>query len=311
MYLRVGPRRPCAAEVQFVRSHTFTSSRTVTTKDIPQYHELFNPTLSVLKRLGGSGSITELLDELIDELGLSDEVAELPHGDGSYTEIGYRSAWARTYLKKAGLLDNSERGIWALTAEGLKTERVNPKELVRDVRQRDKERRELEGGEEGDDEEGAEGGWEAQLLAVLGAMDPIAFERLCQRLLRESGFTEVEVTKRSGDGGIDGHGLIRIGGLISFPVLFQSKRNAGNIGPDVVRDFRGAMMGRADKGLIITTGGFTREARREATRDGAPPIDLIDGQLLVVKLKELGLGVQVVTRQVEEVRVDPDWFGTV
>ena len=294
-----------------IRRHTFNSGGTVTTKDIPQFYDLFNPTLSVLKRLGGSGSNTEIVDELIDDLGISDEVAEIPHGDGSYTEIGYRSAWARTYLKKAGLLNNSNRGIWALTAEGLKTERVNPKELVRDVRQRDKQRGELEGSDEGSDEEGAEGGWEAQLLAVLGAMDPVAFERLCQRLLRESGFTEVEVTKRSGDGGIDGHGLIRIGGLISFPVLFQSKRHAGNIGPDVVRDFRGAMMGRADKGLIITTGGFTREARREATRDGAPPIDLIDGQLLVVKLKDLGLGVQVVTRQVEEVRIDPDWFQTV
>jgi len=119
------------------------------------------------------------------------------------------------------------------------------------------------------------------------------------------------VTRRSGDGGIDGHGLIRIGGLISFPVLFQSKRYASNIGPDVVRDFRGAMMGRADKGLIITTGGFTREARREATRDGAPPIDLIDGQALVGKMKDLGLGVQVITRQVEEVRVDSEWFRTV
>ncbi|MDZ7779799.1 MAG: restriction endonuclease [Gemmatimonadota bacterium] len=139
-------------------------------------------------------------------------------------------------------------------------------------------------------------------------MDPTAFERLCQRVLRESGFIEVEVTKRSGDGGIDGHGLIRIGGLISFPVLFQSKRYAGTIGPDVVRDFRGAMMGRADKGLIIATSAFTREARREATRDGAPPIDLIDGELLVHKLKDLGLGVQVQTRTVEDVEIDEGWF---
>lgn len=152
--------------------------------------------------------------------------------------------------------------------------------------------------------------WESKLLSVLASMDPLAFERLCQRLLRESGFTEVEVTKQSGDGGIDGHGLIRIGGLISFPVLFQSKCQANNIGPDVVRDFRGAMMGRADKGLLITTGGFTREARREATRDGAPPIDLIDGQLLVAKLKELSLGVRVTLRTVEEVAVDEDWFAT-
>ena len=140
-------------------------------------------------------------------------------------------------------------------------------------------------------------------------MDPTAFERLCQRLLRESGFIEVEVTQRAGDGGIDGHGTIRIGGLISFNVLFQSKRYTGNIGPTTVRDFRGAMIGRADKGLIITTGGFTREARKEATRDGAPPIDLIDGELLVDKLKELRLGVRM--KMVEEVEVDVDWFSTI
>jgi restriction system protein len=144
---------------------------------------------------------------------------------------------------------------------------------------------------------------------VLQAMDPIAFERLCQRILRESGFIEVEVTKRSGDGGIDGHGTIRIGGLISFNVLFQSKRYKGNIGPDIVRDFRGAMVGRADKGLIISTGGFTLEARREATRDGAPPIDLIDGRLLAEKLKELKLGVK--TNLVEHVELVEDWFRSI
>jgi len=140
-------------------------------------------------------------------------------------------------------------------------------------------------------------------------MDPIAFERLCQRLLRESGFIEVEVTSRGGDGGIDGHGIIRVGGLISFPVFFQSKRYQGNIGPNVVRDFRGAMVGRSDKGVLITTGGFTREARREATRDGAPPIDLIDGDLLIDKLKELRLGVKC--RMVEEVELVPEWFESI
>jgi restriction system protein len=137
-------------------------------------------------------------------------------------------------------------------------------------------------------------------------MDPTAFERLCQRLLRESGFIEVEVTRRSGDGGIDGYGTIRLAGLISFNVLFQSKRYKGNIGPDAVRDFRGAMVGRADKGVIISTGGFTLEARREATRDGAPPIDLIDGRLLAEKLKELKLGVR--TNLVENVEPVEDWF---
>lgn len=148
--------------------------------------------------------------------------------------------------------------------------------------------------------------WQERLLDTLTAMDPGAFERLCQRMLWESGFIEVEVTGRSGDGGIDGYGIIRMGGLISFPVLFQCKRYRGNVAASVVRDFRGAMQGRSDKGLLITTGGFTRDAKAEATRDGAPPIDLIDGALLAEKLKELGLG--VTTEMVEQVTVDAAFF---
>jgi restriction system protein len=74
----------------------------------------------------------------------------------------------------------------------------------------------------------------------------------------------------------------------------------------VVRDFRGAMVGRADKGLIITTGNFTRDASAEATRDGAPPIDLIDGEQLIDKLKDLRLGIE--TKQVEVVEIDREWF---
>ena len=146
-------------------------------------------------------------------------------------------------------------------------------------------------------------------IITLRNMSPDAFERLCQRLLRESGFIEVEVTGRSGDGGIDGHGIIRLAGLISFPVPFQCKRYSGSVSPSVVRDFRGAMMGRAEKGVILTTGGFTKEAQREATRDGATPIDLIDGELLMDKMKELKLGVSA--KMVEVVEVDKDWFASI
>jgi restriction system protein len=223
--------------------------------------------------------------------------------------LEYRSAWARTYLRKAGLIENSERGIWALTAEGAKVASVDGRQVARDIARQFQLERATENEPAGAPVAGeseAALSWEDKLIAVLQAMDPIAFERLCQRLLRESGFIEVEVTKRSGDGGIDGHGTIRIGGLISFNVLFQSKRYKGNIGPETVRDFRGAMVGRADKGMIISTGGFTLEARREATRDGAPPIDLIDGRLLAEKLKELKLGVK--TNLVEHVEVLDEWF---
>ena len=146
-------------------------------------------------------------------------------------------------------------------------------------------------------------------MAALLDMRPDAFERLCQLVLRESGFVEVKVTGRSGDGGIDGHGIIRMGGMISFPVLFQCKRYRGSVTPNHVRDFRGAMAGRSDRGLLITTGGFTRDAKQEAIRDGVPPIDLMDGNLLADKLKELQLGVK--TEMVEQVTVDSEWFSTI
>ena len=116
--------------------------------------------------------------------------------------------------------------------------------------------------------------WREELLSILTELTPDAFERLCQRLLRESGFTEVKVTGRTGDGGIDGVGIVRLGGLLSFPIIYQCKRYKGSVGASTIRDFRGAMIGRADRGLVLTTGSFSREAKIEATRDGAPPIDL-------------------------------------
>jgi len=133
-------------------------------------------------------------------------------------------------------------------------------------------------------------GWKEQLLDKLMTMRPDGFERLAQRMLREADFDSVNVTGQSGDGGIDGLGVYRLG-LVSFPVFFQCKRYRGSVGPGAVRDFRGAMAGRGDQGLLITTGSFTADAKREATRDGAPPIDLIDGDRLCELLKRYELGV--------------------
>ena len=147
--------------------------------------------------------------------------------------------------------------------------------------------------------------WTDELLGILHAMKPDAFERLCKRMLRESGFTSVEVSGQTGDGGIDGYGVLRVN-LVSFKMLFQAKRWQGTVGSSVVRDFRGAMIGRADKGRIITTSNFTRDARIEAARDGAPTIDLINGEDLCLLLKQTGIGVNV--RMVEEVEIDPTVF---
>ena len=203
---------------------------------------------------------------------------------------------------------------------GRETQRVEPKEVVRLVQQSKQARKQAETKEDAlaeeieilaEDSAGETAAWREDLLDTLRNIPPDAFERLCQRLLRESGFIEVEVTGRSGDGGIDGHGIIRLAGLISFPVLFQCKRYSGSVVPKEVRDFRGAMTGRAKNGLILTTGRFTIEAQREATRDGVPLIDLIDGELLIDKIKELELGVSVRKKMVEVVEVDRDWFASI
>lgn len=277
---------------------------------IPSYDAFMNPLLQALKALGGSGTIEEINTKVIELLGLSDEQLEVTHDSerGSQTEVEYRLAWARTYLKRYGVIENSSRGVWALTTKGRETEQVNPTVVKRYMTEQ--QRKKAEATPEKDDFEPVNGqvSWREELMTVLLKMEPAAFERLVQRLLRESGFIQVEVTGRSGDGGVDGKGIMRLGGLLSFHVIFQCKRYKGAVTASQIRDFRGAMVGRADKGLLITTGNFTKDAVREAIRDGAPAIDLVDGEQLVEKLKELSLGVQTKQIEVEQVTVDSTWF---
>jgi len=275
---------------------------------VPTFDTFMNPLIQALKQLGGSGTIEEIASKTAEIVGLSDEQLDQLHNPerGSQTEFEYRLAWTRTYLKKYSLLENSARGVWALTPKGRQVGRVDPIEVKRFVRDQSIKLTTEE--DELVDDEAGELTWREELAEILIKMDPAAFERLTQRILRESGFIQVEVTGRSGDGGIDGKGIMRLGGLLSFHVIFQCKRYQGSVSSGHVRDFRGAMVGRADKGLLITTGNFTKEAVREATRDGAPAIDLIDGDLLIDKLKELGLGVETKKVEVEQVGVDADWF---
>ncbi len=283
-------------------------------KQIPTYDKLFKPVIQALIQLGGSGTIEEINEKVYELEKLDDEVLRIPHlQEEARTEIEYRLAWTRTYLKKYGLLNNSERGIWTLTNSDIDINTINPSEIVRTFKGHDKSNSlvvtkndKSNKATEIDEplEENQE--WKQQLLNTLFTMSPAAFERLAQRILRESGFIQVEVTGKTGDGGIDGKGIVRINGLLSFHIIFQCKRYKSSIPANQIRDFRGAMLGRADKGLFITTGSFTREAIKEATRDGAPPIDLIDGELLCDKLKELQLGVTV--KQIETVEVNNEWF---
>jgi restriction system protein len=225
-----------------------------------------NPLLNALRELGGSGSIDEIYERVIQDLQLSEEVLSVLHD---------REA------------SNHSRGVWSLTKPDLTG--VDPKVVVKTVRENDKKDKKAKADPgippaanetEAPDEAQT---WRAKLYHILTkGVDPSSFERLIQRLLRESGFVQVEVTGRTGDGGIDGKGIARIHGFMSFHVVFQCKRYQGIVSSSHIRDFRCAMVGRADKGLFITTGTFSRDAIKEASRDGAPPIDLVDGDQLAV-----------------------------
>jgi restriction system protein len=285
--------------------------------NVPVYTDFYLPLLKALKQLGGSGSIQEINEIVYELFNFSDEVLQIPHeGRGNFTEVEYRLAWARTYLKKYGVIDNSSRGVWALNNLKIDIDSLSPEQISKTVRENEvtktnepnskkelhievNEIKEVEEVDEAED-------WKQQLLNLLYNIHPSAFERLSQRLLRETGFSHVEVTGKTGDGGIDGKGIVKINGVLSFHMIFQCKRYKGSISPSQIRDFRGAMQGRADKGIFITTGSFTREAIKEATRDGAPPIDLVDGNLLCERLKELQLGVNV--KLIEKVDIDNNWF---
>lgn len=278
------------------------------------FDKLMLPIMKALVNLGGSGSIDEIYEKVVELEKFDEKMLAILHNPekSSQTEIGYRLAWARTYLKKAGYLDNSSRGVWALTDKMKQASEIDSREIVNFVRSM--ERKNIQGNTDSynfvlsvDDSPEEILAWREKLHHVLiEKMSPDAFERLTQRLLRESGFIHVEVTGRTGDGGIDGKGIARINGLMSFHIAFQCKKYKGSVGVPEIRDFRGATAGRADRGMFITTGNFTKAAIEEANRDGMAPIDLVDGDQLADKLKELCLGVK--TELVEKVIIDPDWF---
>ena len=242
-------------------------------------------------------------------LGISDAEQSEPLPSGVQTRFENQVHWARFYLAKAGYIDSSQRGVWTLTEKGRSLGEVTHDEIQRIIREVSERTKTPSGGAP---ETGPGTGdtvplvpdYREELAQTLQSLPAAGFERFCQRLLRESGFQEVTITGRSGDGGIDGIGMLQVNALVSFKVLFQCKKYAGSVTPSHVRDFRGAMTGRADKGIIITTGSFTSEARKEAMRDGAPPIELVDGEKLTGMLEKLELGLR--PRQTFE--VDPPFF---
>ncbi len=299
----------------------------------PNFPGMMLATIIALKDLGGSGIIDEITEQIIDNEGITEEAQSFLHPNDRRSKLNYYLAWARTYLNYHNAIENSTRGVWALTTIGIQTETLKQtteyyKAYKEDKAQRDRSQRQRRRAPASGDENPPVDGddnppvadelpdetnspdndaWKTTLLDTLKSMEGYAFERLCQLLLREAGFIEVNVNPKKGaDGGIDGVGVLRVN-LVSFKVYFQCKCWTDSpVGSKDIRNFRGALYAGVDKGLFITTSNFTSSAKDEATVKGKIVIDLIDGERLCDLLKENNLGVQ--TEMVEQVNITPEWF---
>lgn len=280
---------------------------------MPNYSDLINPTLEALQALGGSATINEIYSEVLERCKFSEKIIDFQHSDkSSQTEIQYRLAWARTYLKIYGIIEKTQRGVWAILPEHKDTKSVDIDDCVNTVRNLSlsKNNSSIDPKKDNDlEDDGIElpdenKPWRERLHSILLAMNPFAFERLAQRILRESGFSEVEVTKKTGDGGIDGYGRVKINGMFSFKVAFQCKRYSGNVPSSDIRDFRGSLTTDIEKALFITTGTFSKPAQDEAMTPGKIQIDLIDGEDLINRLAEFRIGLTPVT----EYEIDEKYF---
>ena len=280
-------------------------AKKISKKKCPGYQFFIKPTIDALYQLGGSGANSEIYKKVIKNTNLSEDVIDEMHSF-TMTEVEYKLMWARTYLKNYGAVENSKQGVWVLTAKGAalaKLADLDVKEIVRFTNNQNGATK--NNGSESDTPTEPKG-WREQITDILLGMSPYAFEKLAQRLLRECGFSDVEVTKKSGDGGIDGTGKLRINGIFSFNVAFQCKRYKGAVGAPEIRDFRGSLSTNIEKGVLITTGSFTRAALVEASSEGKRLIDLMDGEELINKLAEYGIGLN----EVKSYEVDMDFFNS-
>lgn len=294
-------------EMDFEYIHPTLNHMSATSKMLEiEFVKWLGPLLDALRELGGSGKPTEVTDRIAKNLRISDSIREKTLKSGIpkfYNQV----AWARQYLLWDGLLEESSRGIWTLSPRGYDAHlsydqayeicrkwssikaKVKKSEILKNVAE-DKQEEVVNETEELKPEDTSEN--LPKLLDVLQSISPKGFENLSKRLLREHGFENVIVTGGSHDGGIDGYGILELNPFVSMRVLFQCKRYKGTVSRAQVGDFRNAMIGRAEKGIILTTGTFSEDAKREASRDGAPPIELIDGEKLVTLFEKIGLGLK-------------------
>jgi restriction system protein len=265
---------------------------------IPTQAEIEIPLLEALRALGGESrpsKIYPLVTARFPQLTPEDHAATLKHGERKWIN---RIQWTRQALITAGDMASPHRGVWAITDQG--RNRLEPKErdesastkapLAATVSLVDLyEKYELQ--------------FRSKLLDRLYELSPTQFEHFARHLLTAYGFVQVIVTQHTKDGGIDGHGLLKVG-LARMSVAFQCKRWEGNVPRPDVDKFRGAIQGEFEQGIFFTTSDFTKGAMDASIKKGAVPIILLNGESIVDLMIDKEFGVQKKPLQIYEDQLD-------
>lgn len=297
---------------------------------VPDFQSLMLPLL-ILCADGQEHSKRDIVPALATEFGLTQADLEELLPTGRQGKFDNRVGWAKSYLKQAGLLETTGRGLFRITDRGRQVlkeapQRVDVKYLERfpeyqAFKARTRERAQVvESAAENagtTPEEMLESGYQQlrstlanDILQLVQSLSPAFFERLVMQLLLGMGYGGTredagQVVGKSGDGGIDG--IINEDRLGLDVIYIQAKRWEGDVGRPEIQKFVGALAGnKASKGVFITTSGFTKEARAYAGQVNSKVV-LIDGTMLAELMIDYNIGVS--TRETYEIkRVDSDYF---
>ncbi len=284
----------------------------------PKFVQYFQPVIDGLHALGSSAKPKEVYAWIAEHHDIPKVEIE-GTTKGGQSKFENKVGWARFYLAKAGMIDTEQRGVWVLTEKGRSTNlsHVEAYDLFKSIHDgfpRAEKSENIEQPVSSSDDEDASAPDEntylnqdevqERLVGILKSLTPKGFEELCARLLRHIGFENVKVTGESGDQGIDGEGYLLINRFVRTKVMFQCKRYDKTVGPEKIREFRGAIQGKAERGILLTTGTFTKGARETAAQDNATAIELVDIDRLLELMIEEGLGV----RETKALTIEPDFF---
>lgn len=227
----------------------------------PEFLRFINPLIEVLRELGGAGRPSDIRPLVIQKLKIPESEVVIILKSG-VSRVLNQIDWARNYLKEWEFISAQERGIWRLTDKGFKENLSNEQiyELFCQTQNKYQNKENIRDNQavvlekEIDEIIPFEKKHQNDLLELILGLSPYSFEKLCKRLMIEEGFQNVEITKQTRDGGIDGVAKLNLNRFVSFKVFFQCKKYKGSVGSETIQLFKGALDGKiksGDKGLVI------------------------------------------------------------